>query len=62
MKKTEVALAKFGTMLSLVAKRLGYCIVALVLQSVLYHWEIFCCTAKVHIMYVKNKLNKLPLE
>ena len=44
MKKKEVALAKFGTMLSLVVKRLGYCIVALVLQSVLYHWEIFCCT------------------
>ena len=40
MKKIEVALAKFDTML----KRLRYCLVALVLQSVLYHWEIFCCT------------------
>ena len=39
-KKIEVALAKFDTML----KRLRYCLVALVLQSVLYHWEIFCCT------------------
>ena len=39
MKKIEVALAKFDTML----KRLRYCLVALVLQSVLYHWEIFCC-------------------